>query len=359
MTQNFFQGLKVIELASVLAGPAVGMFFAELGASVIKVENARTGGDVTRIWKLPQEDADSPSSAYFFSVNWGKEHVFLDLRQADDLAQLLGWVAEADLVISNFKAGSAEKMGLDAVSLRKLNPRLIYASISAYGKNDPRPGFDVAMQAETGWVFMNGVPGGQPCKLPVALIDLLSAHQLKEGILVALLHRERTGEGSEVHVSLFDTAIASLANQAANYLNLGQVPQRMGSLHPNIAPYGEIFLTKDGQPLLLSTGTDKHFQSLCECLGVKELPFDERFSTNALRLANRTALQLILKNAFAQQPAALLLDSFLERKVPVSPIRNLAEVFELTEAQGLVLEEGIECGKTSKRVRTAVFEILP
>lgn len=353
----FFQNLRVVELASVLAGPAVGMFFAELGAQVIKVENRQTGGDTTRHWKLPQENPRSPFSAYFHSVNWGKTSLFLDFTQADDHRRLLDLLADADLVICNFKAGSAQKQGLDYPTLSALNPRLIYASINAYGENDPRPGFDVVIQAETGWIFMNGEPDGSPCKMPVALMDLLAAHQLKEGILCALLRRQQTGEGCEVTVSLFDAGISSLANQAANYLNLGVVPQRMGSRHPNIAPYGEVFFTQDDKPLILSPGTERHFQDLCECLDLPQVPQDARFQTNALRLTHRDVLNDLLEPAFSRLSADEILRRCEERKVPVAPIRNLQEVFEMAATKDLILEEELPDGEVSKRVKTAVFKL--
>lgn len=355
--QQIFKDLKVIELASVLAGPAVGMFFAELGADVIKIENKLTGGDTTRHWKLPQEDKNSPVSAYFHAVNWHKRHIFMDLTQPGDRAHLLDLVKNADIVIANFKPGSAEKLGLDCHSLRQCNPRLIYASISAYGEDDLRPGFDVAIQAETGWMFMNGEPGGPPVKMPVALMDLLAAHQLKEGILVALFRRERTGLGCEVAVSLFDAGIASLANQATNWLNAGHLPQRMGSQHPNIAPYGEIFFTKDGRSLILATGTEEQFRELCEIIHLPELPEDERFKTNTLRLANRTALNEALAPAFLKMNADEVLDRCHQLQVPVAPIRNLQEVFDLPAARDLILEETHPDGSVSRRVRTVVFEI--
>lgn len=352
-----FQDLKVIELASVLAGPAVGMFFAELGADVLKVENLTTGGDTTRHWKLPAEDPAAPDSAYFYSVNWGKRHAFLDLTQVADREQLMAWLKDADVVISNFKKGGAEKLGLDCVSLAQWNPRLIYASISAYGEDDLRPGFDVAIQAETGWMHMNGEADGPPTKMPVALMDLLAAHQLKEGILVALLQREKTGKGGEVTVSLFDTGVASLANQAANWLNLAHLPQRMGSRHPNIAPYGEVFYTKDKKPLIVSTGTEQQFRALCQMLGVAQIPENERFATNALRLQHRDELAGLLQAAFQNFAAAQILEQCHAMQVPVAPIRDLAEVFDLPAARDLILEEKTQAGKVSKRVRTAVFKL--
>ncbi|MEZ5044952.1 MAG: CoA transferase [Saprospiraceae bacterium] len=350
-----FKDLKVVELASVLAGPAVGLFFAELGAQVIKIENKKTGGDVTRAWKLPEEDPSQPWSAYYHSVNWHKTSLMLDLSQEEDRAIVLNHIKTADIVISNFKAGSAKKMGMDYQSLRQLNSSLIFAMITAYGTDDPRPGFDVAIQAETGWVHMNGEPNGQPIKMPVALMDILTAHQLKEGILIALLQRAKTGKGCQVTASIFDTGIASLANQAANWLNLGKIPVRMGSQHPNIAPYGEVFYTKDDKALIVAPGTDKQYKSLCDCLGLADLKEDPAFATNALRLARRPELIQRLSVAFKQWPAEVLLRRFDQQQVPVSPIRNLQELFQLPAAQHLVLEEALPNGELSKRVRTVVF----
>lgn len=351
-----FKELKIVELASVLAGPAVGLFFAELGAQVIKIENKKTSGDVTRSWKLPQEDTTKDWSAYFHSVNWNKTHLMIDLSAPLERAKVLAIIQEADIVISNFKAGSAEKYGMDAASLRALNPSLIYASITAYGYGDSRPGFDVAMQAETGWMYMNGEANGQPVKMPVALIDILAAHQLKEGILLALIQRFKTHKGCHISVSLFDTGIASLANQAANWLNLQKIPTRMGSQHPNIAPYGDIFYTKDTKPLILATGTEQQYQKLLDVLGLFDLKNDPRFATNALRLEHRSALIALLSPAFERWTAEELLTRFQAAKVPVSPIRNLQEVFDSPKAQSLVLEEELPNGQVSKRVKTAIFK---
>ncbi len=356
-TNTFFKDLKVVELANVLAGPAVGMFFAELGASVIKVENKAIGGDVTRTWKLPMEDKNQPYSAYYHCVNWNKEAHLLNLKEKADQAKVLEWIKAADIVISNFKVGSAAKIGMDYEQLRQLNPQLIYAQITAYGDEDPRPGFDVVIQAETGWIFMNGEQGGKPVKMPVALMDILAAHQLKEGILLALLNRYKTGKGCQVSISLFDAGVASLANQASNWLNVGVIPQRIGSQHPNIAPYGDIFYTKDNKPIILSPGTEKQFQRLCDCLDIPDLKSDKRFKNNALRLANRPALSKLIAKAFRKYEAVPLLKKCEEQRVPVARIQNMQEVFETPAAQNLILEEVLADGTVSKRVRTAVFKI--
>lgn len=353
---KFFQELKVVELASVLAGPAVGMFFAELGAEVIKIENKKTEGDVTRKWKLPQEDATLPYSAYYYSINWGKESIFLDLKDDEDYSQLLYLINKADVVISNYKAGSAEKLKVDAKTLMTHNPQLIYASISAYGENDPRPGFDVVMQAETAWMSMTGEPEGKPIKMPVALIDILAAHQLKEAILIALLKRYQTGKGAKVSVALFDASVAALANQATNWLNVSHIPQPMGSQHPNIAPYGDIFYTSDHKPLIVSTGTEKQYHQLLEVLSLSFLKTESRFKTNLLRIKNRKALNDFLASAFVRFTAAEVLTKCETEKIPVAPIRNMKELFELPEAQKLILSERLEDGQIMKSVKTAVFE---
>ena len=355
---SLFSNLRVLELASVLAAPAVGMFFAELGATVIKVENARTGGDVTRSWKSNREAPDAAVSAYYASVNWGKQTHLLDLS----LPSVQEWIYEialgADVILANFKPSSAEKLGMDYKVFQRLNPRVIYANLTGFGEDEDRAAFDVVLQAESGFMFMNGQADAPPTKMPVALIDVLASHQLKEGILCALLRRQQSGEGSYVSVSLLDSALASLANQATNYLMAGLVPQRVGSLHPNIAPYGEIFTTSDGEQLVLAIGNDKQFRTLCEALGVPLLADDVRFTTNVLRVEHRPALTEALQRAFATCSAATVLPFCHSHYVPIGQIRNMAQVFELAKAQSLVLEQTESDGSVSKRMQTAVFRIV-
>ncbi|HIG39032.1 MAG: CaiB/BaiF CoA-transferase family protein [bacterium] len=354
---SFFKDLKVVELASVLAGPSVGLFFAELGATVTKVENKLTGGDVTRNWRLPGEMNDDNASSYYYCANWNKQVLMRDLSSEKDLEEIVALITNADLVISNFKAGAAEKLGVSYDQLKTLNPRLIYASVNAYGESDPTPGFDVVIQAETGWIYMNGESDGQPVKMPVALMDVLAAHQLKEGILLALLDRERTGLGCHVSISLFDTGVASLANQATNWLNLQNIPQRLGSRHPNIAPYGDTFYTADKKALIVSTGTTKQWEALCKLLELPELITDRRFETNTSRLEHRDQLAEQLERGFGQFQADELLRICQEQQVPIAPIRNMQEVFAIPAAQDLVLEETAGDGTVSRRVQTAVFKV--
>lgn len=350
---EFFRDLKVLELAGVLAGPAVGMFFAELGAKVIKIENARAGGDLTRQWKLIEEDPLDPASAYYYSVNWNKEVRMMDLTQRDQRDQLSVLLGDCDVVITNFRPDSELKMGLDAESLRSQFPTLIIARITGYEDSD-KVAYDAVLQAETGFMSMNGEPDGEPLKMPVALIDLLAAHQLKEAILLALLYRERTGRGSTVTASLFGSAVASLANQASAWLNCGVVPRRQGSLHPTIAPYGEVFSCGDGKEILLAIGTDDQFLRMLNVMKLEPLILDERFSTNPARVLNRTELAQLLKPVFKQQASDSWLPLFEAEKVPVAPIRKVNEVFEENEARRLILEQP-EGTIISRRVRTIAF----
>lgn len=349
--------LKVVELASVLAGPAVGMFFAELGAEVTKIENPTTGGDVTRTWKLPTESAQAAHSAYYCSINWGKKVVFADLSQATDRQKVYELIAVADIVITNYKTGDDKKLGVDYATLSALNPQLIYGQITAFGETDPRLGYDMVLQAETGFMYMNGDANGNPVKLPVALIDILTAHQLKEALLLAIIKRMQTGEGSFVTVSLFDAAIASLANQATNWLIGNVIPQRMGSLHPNIAPYGETFATTDHKTVVLAVGSDRQFFNLCKLLNLNNLCTDARFSTNAQRVTHRQLLQNLLMPEIAKLSSQLFLEKCIALQVPAAEVRNMQSVFEQSAAQKMLLTSTMPDGTMAKCVRTIAFEV--
>jgi crotonobetainyl-CoA:carnitine CoA-transferase CaiB-like acyl-CoA transferase len=349
--KEIFKGVKVVELASVLAGPAVGMFFAELGAEVIKIENATTGGDVTRSWKLPSEPQDAAGSAYFSSVNYGKTHLFFDLEKAEDQQKTLDLLRGCDVVISNFKDSSAQRLGVDYARLKALNPKIIYAQIYGYDAKDDSPAFDVVLQAETGFMHMNGERGGKAVKMPVALIDILAAHQLKEGILIALWQRERTGLGAFVSTSLYESAVASLANQATNWLMAHKIPQRIGSEHPNIAPYGDVFETADNSDIVIACGTEKQWKNLCDALNLSDLKTDNLFKTNALRVQNRQKLVTILRGCILSFERDILLDVLKKNGVPAAAIRTIDDVFQHPLAQGMVLENGEE-----RRVKTVAFK---
>ncbi len=350
------KNLKVIELASVLAGPDVGMFFSELGSEVIKIENKLLNGDVTRKWKSSSENKDTNVSAYFSSVNYNKEYLFLDLTDKKDKQRVYDLIKTTDIIITNFKPGDDVKLGMDYDSLKELNPTLIYGLINGYGSNSKRVAYDLILQAETGFMSINGTEESGPTKMPVALIDVLAAHQLKEGLLLALLKKEKTKKGSLVEVSLYDTALASLKNQATNWLMNNLIPQPIGSLHPNIAPYGETFKTKDGFLLVLAICTDKHFNILLSILGAEEIIAKEEFASNQLRVINRIELANELQPYFRIKLKDELMNPFLEQNIPVGVIKNIKEVFEGKEAKKLILDEIIDNTDT-KRVKTTVFKI--
>ena len=334
--KTIFKDLKIIELASVLAGPSVGYFFAELGAKVIKIENPKTNGDVTRAWKLKTENAKEATSAYFWSVNSNKEFLFLDISSPTHLQKLYALIAEADIIITNFKAGNDLKLNIDYPTLSKLNPQLIYASINGFGYDKPRTAYDLILQAESGFMYMNGEPNSKPVKMPVALIDLLAGHQLKEAILIALIKRYQTKKGCHVSVSLFDSAIASLANQATNWLIAKQLPKATGSLHPNIAPYGELFDTKDKQQITFAIGSNAQFKSLCELIQYPTLANDSKYANNQLRVQNRIQLYHIIYNYIKEFTFKELYQHCLEKEIPIGKIRDLKEVFELPEAKAMI-----------------------
>lgn len=332
------KNLKVLELASVLAGPSVGQFFAELGAQVIKVENVN-GGDVTRSWKIAGEKTDD-RSAYFCSINWGKQSIAIDLTHAEGQKIIHELVTKTDILIASYKPGDAEKLKVDYTTLSAINPRLIYGQITGYGPTNPKVGYDAIIQAESGFMFMNGEPGGPSLKMPVALIDVLAGHQLKEAILLALIERYQTDRGSFVDVSLIQAAISSLVNQATNFLIGGKIPGKHGSAHPNIAPYGDMFITSDGKELLLAVGNDKQFKALCEILQI-DIWQDAMFATNVDRVSNRKALNAQLNIAISKCNSVEIANALNERKVPGGLIRNLSDVFNEPEARDLLFERDL------------------
>ncbi|HKL39073.1 MAG TPA: CoA transferase [Cryomorphaceae bacterium] len=341
--RDFFKGLKVVELASVLAGPAAGTFFAELGAEVIKVENQRSGGDVTRGWRVAGE-SEQGTSAYYASVNYGKQVLLADLTDENDLSEVKEIIREADLVISNFQPRVAQKFKLDYESVKNQNADVIFLDLKGY-ENQERPAYDVVLQAETGWISMTGSDSDHPAKLPVALIDVLAGHQLKEAALLGLLHRERTGEGSYTICSLEASSLAALANQASNYLMAGKVAKPMGTAHPNIAPYGDWFITKDGVRFVLAVGSEKHFAELSVVLKLEHMASESRFSSNSKRVKNRATLNEMLTEAIAQYTFGELSKKLKAAGIPFGEIKSLDSVLESETAQEMKLtenQEGIE-----------------
>jgi crotonobetainyl-CoA:carnitine CoA-transferase CaiB-like acyl-CoA transferase len=351
---NPLKGIRVIDASTVLAGPSVGTFFAELGADVLKIEHPKHP-DVTRSWKLPVEQKDIPVSAYFSSINYLKEYESLNLKDENDLQSFLDHVSKADILITNFKYGDAEKFGIEDDKLLALNPKLIIGKINGYGADNDRVAYDLILQAESGFMSMNGTPESGPVKMPVAMIDVMAAHHLKEGILLALYEREKTGKGTSMSVSLYDAAVSSLVNQASNYLMAGHIPQRIGSLHPNIAPYGELFETSDQQIITFAIGSNDHFLKLCKELNAENLVSDVRFSENRSRVLNRVALKEQLTPLVAKRTSTSILDALQKVNVPAGKIQNLEDVFSTEKAQLLVREETIS-GVPTKRVTSVVFK---
>lgn len=349
-----FKGLKVIDLSTVLAGPSVGTFFAELGADVIKLEHPDFG-DVTRSWKLPIEKTDSNISAYFSSVNYGKKYGTINLKIEAERDRFLEEIRDTDILVSNFKKGDATKFGIEDEVLFALNPKLIHGKITGYGEDSNRVAFDLILQAESGFMSINGTPESGPLKMPIALIDVLCAHHLKEAILLALYERERTRKGKSVTISLYDAAVSSLVNQASNYLMTGFVPKRIGSKHPNIAPYGELFKTKDGATVTFAIGSNTHFRKLCEVLGIDDLSEDQRFKNNQNRVVNRAELFELIKRKVIEQEAEELLTSLQLLNVPAGKVRDLAEVFNDPLSQELIIEEEID-GIYTRRVKSVLFK---
>ncbi len=349
------KGLKVLELASVLAGPSVGMFFAELGASVIKVENVTTEGDVTRKWKLSAEDSEADISGYFSCVNWGKQSLALNVKEKEGLDIVYRLVELCDIVLVSYKPGDAEKLLVDYPTLKKFNERIIYSHITGYGLQNSRAGFDAIIQAESGFTYMNGEPDGPPVKMPVALMDVLAAHQLKEAILIALFNRERTGNGQYIEASLFKSGLASLANQATNWLVGKAIPQRLGSDHPNIVPYGTIYKTSDGKEIVLAAGTDKQFMTLASVLGRTDLVTNPKYQRNQDRVKNKEELNDILQELISQYTREEILSLLSDNRVPAGGVFNMQEVFELPESAEMIVEGSYNDGSSIKGVRSVAF----
>lgn len=350
--EDIFKDLKIVELAGVLAGPSAGYFFAELGAKVIKIENPKTNGDVTRSWKLKNEDPKDDTSAYFWSVNAYKDSIFLDITQASQLKELYNLVRDADVVISNYKKGDDKKLKVDYASLCKIKKDLIYAGVSGFGTENPRTAYDLILQAESGFMFMNGEPNSVPTKMPVALIDIIAGHQLKEAILIAIIKKYKQKKGSHINVSLFDSAVASLANQATNWLIGQHLPVASGSLHPNIAPYGELFITKDKHYVTFAIGSNKQFESLCKVINNNSLAKDLKFNSNQNRIKNRQELYAMLNNYISKMLFIDLFRACEKHEIPIGKIRNMKEVFELPDAKAMLRQ--VKDKKVTKNVVSSI-----
>jgi crotonobetainyl-CoA:carnitine CoA-transferase CaiB-like acyl-CoA transferase len=352
---SMFSGLRVLDLSTVLAGPSVATFFAELGAHVVKIENPRVP-DVTRSWKLPLEDPSSPVSAYFCSINYGKEYRTLDLSSAEQRPELEELIRWCDVMITNFKHGDDAKFHLTWPEVKAIHPSVILAQLTGYHSQPERVAYDVVLQAETGFMYMNGTKESGPVKMPVAMVDVLSAHQMKEGILCALINKEKTGRGAWVTCTLEESGLSALVNQAANYLMTGHVPQRIGSLHPNIAPYGETFVCADEKLLVVAIGSDKQFGQLCKLLGQEQLMNDQRFETNVQRVQHRAVLAATLALPFSKRNGNNWIADMHALNIPAGIVKSMDEVMQNQTAQQMILHENSN-GTDSYRMKSAVFRI--
>ncbi|WP_417720426.1 CaiB/BaiF CoA transferase family protein [Salipiger sp.] len=320
------EGLKVVELARILAGPWAGQVLSDLGAEVIKVEAAR--GDDTRQWGPPFIERDGErSAAYFHSCNRGKRSVVVDISTPEGQDEVRALVRDADILIENFKVGGLAKYGLDFASLAEVNPGLIYCSITGFGQDGPyahRAGYDYIIQGMSGLMSITGDPDGQPQRAGVAITDLFTGLYSVTGILAALHQRARTGRGQHVDMALFDCAVAATANQSMNYLATGTPPGRTGNYHPNLTPY-QVFDCSDGF-IIIATGNDPQYQRLCRLLGLAEMAEAPEYLTNADRIANRDPMIARLMAATKGWTKADLLEGCEREGIPAGPINDLAEV---------------------------------
>lgn len=323
------EGLRVVELARILAGPWIGQTLADLGADVIKVEAPE--GDDTRRWGPPfvrganGEDLDA---AYFHACNRGKRSVVADFRTDSGQEVVRRLARESDVLIENFKVGGLAKYGLDYASLAKLNPRLVYCSVTGFGQSGPyahRAGYDFIVQGMSGIMDLTGEPDREPQKIGVAFADIFTGTYGTIAVMAALAQRERTGLGQHVDMALLDSMVGVLANQSLNYLVSGNVPHRMGNAHPNIVPY-QTFAVRDGH-VIIAVGNDGQFARLCEFLGIAAAASDPRFASNAARVANREQLIASLASLLSSRDRAGVLAAMEERGIPAGPINTVQDVF--------------------------------
>ncbi len=345
-TPQALDGVRVLDLSRVLAGPWCTQTLADLGADVIKIERpagpGHPGGDDTRGWGPPflkdRDGRDTQEAAYFLGANRNKRSVTVDIAHSEGQALILAMADRSDIMVENFKVGDMARYGLDAASLRRRNPRLIVCSITGYGQTGPyaeRAGYDYAVQGLGGLMSVTGerddLPGGGPQKVGVAVADLFTGMYATVAVLAALRHRDATGEGQVIDMALLDAQVAMLANLGANYLVTRQAPQRAGNAHQNIVPY-QVFAVADGH-LILAVGNDGQFQRFCQVAGCPDLASDERFARNAARVRHRDVLVPLLADRLRTQPRAHWLAALDAAKVPCGPINNLDDVFSDPQVQ--------------------------
>lgn len=335
-TPGALSGVIVLDLSRILAGPTATQLLGDLGATVIKIENPKTGGDDTRTWGPPYvvtKDGASDLSAYFVAANRNKHSVSADLSTAEGQALVKSLAAEADIVVENYKPGGLAKYGLDYPALSEINPGLVYCSISGFGQTGPnrdRPGYDLMAQGFGGMMSLTGDPDGPPMKVGVGIADVMCGMYAAVGILAALRHSEATGEGQHIDLALVDSQMAWLINEGTNYLVSGQSPVRRGNGHPNIVPYC-VFACTDGH-IILAVGNDSQFRDFCAAIGRDDLGQDARFATNPLRITHREAIEAAISETFATMTRDEILVLLQKAGVPCGPINGVAEALNSDQA---------------------------
>ncbi|MEX0343746.1 MAG: CaiB/BaiF CoA transferase family protein [Rhizobiaceae bacterium] len=354
------KGVRVIELARVLAGPWAGQLLADLGADVIKVENPE-GGDDTRKWGPPfvqSHDGENLSAAYYHSTNRGKRSITVDLKTDDGQQTLHDLANGADVFIENFKLGGLKKYGLDYEAISRVNPKIVYCSITGFGQTGPyasRPGYDFIIQAMAGMMSITGEPGREPQKAGVAISDIFTGLYSVIAIQAALLHVRAGGNGQYIDMALFDTQAGILGNQNLNYLISGEAPVQMGNAHMNIAPY-EVFPVSDGH-LIIAVGNNGQFQRMCTVLGIDALATEPRFETNEARVVNRNELRPLIMDATKGWKRDELLARLEQANVPGGPINSIADMFADPQAiaRGLRMDLDDGHGNTIPNVRSPIL----
>ena len=352
-------GIRVIELARVLAGPWAGQMLADMGADVIKVENP-TGGDDTRAWGPPfveSAEGENLSAAYYHSTNRGKRSIDIDFREEEGRKIVLDLIRDADVVIENFKRGGLVKYGLDYESLKAINPKLVYCSITGFGQTGPYAdfaGYDYIVQGMSGFMSVTGSPDGEPMKAGVAIADIFTGIYSVAAIQAALIHVMKTGEGQMIDMALLDVQAGVMANQNLNYLVSGKSPVRLGNAHPNISPY-EVMPTADGH-LILAVGNDGQFARLCTILGLEGVTDDERFATNKARVANKVEVRRIVSAETVKWTRRDLLTACEQNAVPAGPINTIGDMFDdpQVKARGLRIDLEAADGTVIPGVRSPI-----
>ena len=344
-------GLRILDLTRILAGPTCTQLLGDLGAEVLKIENPGTGGDDTRSWGPPfAESTDGEPtdlSAYFMCANRNKLSVAVDIATAEGQDTIRALAAECDVVIENFKPGGLAKYGLDAATMVENDPGLVYCSISGFGQTGPnanKPGYDLMAQGFGGMMSLTGAPDGEPMKVGVGIADVMCGMYATIGILAALRHRDKTGEGQHIDVALVDSQIAWLINEGVNHLTTGELPKRRGNGHPNIVPY-QVFATNDGH-VIAAVGNDSQFRRFCEFLDVAHLADNPLYATNPARIENRDSLLAKIIPLLAALPMDDVIAGLEERKVPVGPVQTLDQVFGSDQVKARDMIATIPCEDT-------------